>query len=330
MSELRALQDWHLRFALGSVPGVAEVASIGGFVRQYQVTVDPIRLAAYGISIREVAERIRRSNRDVEGRLLEMGGREYMVRGRGYLRGTEDLRAIVLGASGGTPVLLGDVAHVALGPDIRRGLAELDGRGEVVGGIVVMRHGENALRVIRAVKEKLEEIAPGLPAGVRIVPTYDRSELLLLSIATLRKTLLVEIAAVSLAVTLVPVRMTLFLSRGRIRSEFENPVSRLLHRIYEPVLRVALRRRKTALFLNALLIPASLWFALGAGSEFMPPLYEETIFYMPVTGPGVSVTEAARLLTLQDRILKGFAEVERVFGKAGRAETATDPAPFRA
>jgi len=461
LSELRALQDWHLRYALGSVPGVAEVASVGGFVRQYQVTVDPNRLAAYGISIREVAERIRRSNRDVEGRLLEMGGREYMVRGRGYVRGAEDLRAIVLGASGGTPVLLGDVAHVALGPDIRRGLAELDGRGEVVGGIVVMRHGENALRVIRAVKEKLEEIAPGLPAGVRVVPTYDRSELILLSIATLQKTLLVEIAAVSLvvilflfhvrsalvpilalpvavavsfipmallgipsnimslggialsigvlvdaaivmvengvrrvaegegrgsrrellvgacrqvgrglffalliiivsftpvflleaqegrlfrplaftktfamaastllAVTLVPVLMTLFLSRGRIRPESENPVSRVLHRIYEPVLRVALRRRKSALFLNALLIPLSLWLALGAGSEFMPPLYEGTIFYMPVTAPGISVTEAGRLLALQDRILKGFPEVERVFGKAGRAETATDPAPF--
>ncbi len=461
LGELRALQDWHLRYALASVPGVAEVASVGGFVRQYQVNVDPQRLSAYGISIREVMERIRLSNRDVEGRVLEMGGREYMVRGRGYLRGAEDLRRIVVASRGGTPVLLGDVAQVGLGPDIRRGLVELDGRGEVVGGIVVMRHGENALRVIDAVKEKIAQIAPGLPEGVRIVPTYDRSELILLAIGTLQRTLLIEIAAVSLvvivflfhfrsalvpilalpvavavsfipmmllgipsnimslggialsigvlvdaaivmvengmrrlaeeggtasrreilvrsclqvgrglffalliilvsfapvflleaqegrlfrplaftktfamaaatilAVTLVPVLMTVFLARGRIRPEAENPVSRFLHRIYEPVLRLALRRRKTTLFLNALLIPLSIGLGLKAGSEFMPPLYEGTIFYMPVTAPGISVTEAGRLLALQDRILKSFPEVERVFGKAGRAETATDPAPF--
>ncbi|MEJ5357428.1 MAG: CusA/CzcA family heavy metal efflux RND transporter [Desulfobacterales bacterium] len=461
LGELRALQDWHLRYALASVPGVAEVASVGGFVRQYQVNVDPQRLSAYGISIREVMERIRLSNRDVEGRVLEMGGREYMVRGRGYLRGVEDLRRIVVASRGGTPVLLGDVAQVALGPDIRRGLVELDGRGEGVGGIVIMRHGENALRVIDAVKEKITEIAPGLPEGVRIVPTYDRSELILLAIGTLQKTLLTEIAAVSwvvilflfhvrsalvpilalpvavavsfipmmllgipsnimslggialsigvlvdaaivmvengvrrlaeeggtgsrretlvrscrqvgrglffalliilvsfapvflleaqegrlfrplaftktfamaaatiLAVTLVPVLMTVFLARGRVRPEAENPVSRFLHRVYEPILRLALRRRKTALFLNALLIPLSIGLGLRAGSEFMPPLYEGTIFYMPVTAPGISVTEAGRLLTLQDRILKSFPEVERVFGKAGRAETATDPAPL--
>ncbi len=461
LSELRALQDWHLRYALASVPGVAEVAGVGGFVRQYQVNVDPQRLSAYGISIREVMERIRLSNRDVEGRVLEMGGREYMVRSRGYLRGTEDLRRIVVDARGGTPVLLGDVAQINLGPDIRRGMVELDGRGEVVGGIVVMRHGENALRVIRAVKEKIAQITPGLPEGVRIVPTYDRSELILLAIGTLQKTLLIEIAAVSLvvilflfhfrsalvpilalpvavavcfipmmllgipsnimslggialsigvlvdaaivmvengvrrvaeagnsasrrevlvrsclqvgrglffalliilvsfapvflleaqegrlfrplaftktfamaaatilAVTFVPVLMTVFLSRGRIRAESENPVSRFLHRLYEPVLRLALRRRKTTLLLNALLIPLSIALGLGAGSEFMPPLYEGTIFYMPVSAPGISVTEAGRLLAIQDRILKSFPEVERVFGKAGRAETATDPAPF--
>jgi len=197
---LRTLQDWYLRYALASVEGVAEVASVGGFVKQYQINIDPNRLSSYGLSIREVMDRIKMSNNDVEGRLIEMSGREYMVRGRGYIKSPADIQSIVVGNKGGTPVLLRDIANVALGPDIRRGIVELDGRGEVAGGIVVMRHGENALNVINAVKAKIQEITPGLPEGVRIVPTYDRSELIRLSIENLQKTLIEEIVVVSLVV----------------------------------------------------------------------------------------------------------------------------------
>ncbi|MEW6672223.1 MAG: CusA/CzcA family heavy metal efflux RND transporter [Thermodesulfobacteriota bacterium] len=460
---LRTLQDWYIRYALASVEGVAEVASVGGFVKQYQVNVDPNRLSAYGLSIREVIERIKMSNNDVEGRLLEMSGREYMVRGRGYIKSPADIQAIVVSSKGGTPVLLRDIAHIAFGPDIRRGIVELDGRGEVAGGIVVMRHGENALNVINAVKAKIREITPGLPEGVKIVPTYDRSELIRLSIENLRKTLIEEIVVVSLvviffllhfksafvpifalpiavvvafipmyflrltsnimslggialsigvlvdasivmvengyrhlsegseedrrnstatvirscqqvgrgiffaliiiiisfvpvfmleaqegrlfrplaftktfamaassllAITLVPVLMTIFLKGKGFRPESANPVSRFLKWIYAPVIRWVLRFKKTALLVNFLLIPLSVVLVLRIGSEFMPPLYEGTIFYMPVTSPGISVTETGRLLAVQDRILKSFPEVETVFGKAGRAETATDPAPF--
>jgi Cu(I)/Ag(I) efflux system membrane protein CusA/SilA len=460
---LRTLQDWYIRYALASVDGVAEVASVGGFVKQYQVNIDPNRLSSYGLSIRDVMERIKMSNNDVEGRLIEMSGREYMVRGRGYIKSPGDIQSIVVGLKGGTPVLLRDIANVALGPDIRRGIVELDGRGEVAGGIVVMRHGENALKVINAVKDRIAEISPGLPEGVRIVPTYDRSELIRLSIENLKKTLIEEIVVVSLvvifflfhfrsafvpifalpiavvisfipmyflqitsnimslggialsigvlvdasivmvengyrhlsegteadrrnsfatvvrscqqvgrgiffaliiiivsfvpvflleaqegrlfrplaftktfamaassilAITLVPVLMTVFLKGKRLKPETANPVSRFLKWVYEPILRWALRFRKTALFVNFLLIPLSIVLMLRIGSEFMPPLYEGTIFYMPVTSPGISVTEAGRLLAMQDKVLKSFPEVETVFGKAGRAETATDPAPF--
>jgi len=460
---LRTLQDWYIRYALASVEGVAEVASVGGFVKQYQVNIDPNRLSAYGFSIREVMDRIKMSNNDVEGRLIEMSGREYMVRGRGYIKSPADIQSIVVGSKGGTPVLLRDIANVALGPDIRRGIVELDGRGEVAGGIVVMRHGENALNVINAVKAKIQEITPGLPEGVRVVPTYDRSELIRQSIENLQKTLIEEIVVVSLvviffllhfrsalvpiltlpiavvisfipmyflnltsnimslggialsigvlvdasivmvengyrhlsegteedrqnssatvvracqqvgrgiffaliiiiisfvpvfmleaqegrlfrplaftktfamaassilAITLVPVLMTIFLKGKGLKSEVANPVSRFLKWVYEPVIRWALRFRKTALFVNFLLIPLSIVLVLRIGSEFMPPLYEGTILYMPVTSPGISVTEAGRLLAVQDKILKSFPEVETVFGKAGRADTATDPAPF--
>ncbi len=463
LASLRTLQDWYIRYALASVEGVAEVASVGGFVKQYQVNIDPNRLSAYGLSIGEVMERIRMSNNDVEGRLIEMAGREYMVRGRGYIKSPADIQSIVVGSKGGTPILLREVASVALGPDIRRGIVELDGRGEVAGGIVVMRHGENALNVINAVKQRIAEISPGLPEGVRIVPTYDRSELIERSIANLQRTLIEEIVVVSLvvivfllhfrsafvpiltlpvavliafipmyflqitsnimslggialsigvlvdasivmvengyrhlaegsdeerknstatliracqqvgraiffalviiivsfvpvflleaqegrlfrplaftktfamvassilAITLVPALMTLFLKGRRLTPEAANPVSRVLKRLYEPVIRGALRFRKTALFASFLLVPLSALLALRIGSEFMPPLYEGTIFYMPVTSPGISVTEAGRLLAAQDRILKSFPEVETVFGKAGRADTATDPAPF--
>src|SRR5688572_278959 len=203
LADLRGVQDWFLRYALASVDGVAEVASIGGFVKQYQVNLDPNRLAAYGKSVRDVVDAIRASNTDVEGRLLEFSGREYMVRGRGYLKSIDDIQKVSLGADArGTPVRVADVADVRLGPDLRRGVAELDGKGEVVGGIVVMRFGENALRVIERVKEKLQELQASLPAGVRVVPTYDRSGLIHDSIDTLRRTLIEEAVVVSLVILL--------------------------------------------------------------------------------------------------------------------------------
>lgn len=463
LAELRSLQDWYLRYALASVPGVSEVAGIGGFVRQYQVNIDPNRLSAYGISIREVISRIKMSNNDVEGRLMEFSGREYMVRGLGYLKSTADIGQVVIGNREGTPILVRNVAEVALGPDIRRGIVELDGLGEVAGGVVVIRFGENALNVINAVKAEIAAITPGLPAGVKIVPTYDRSGLIRQSIRNLQETLLEEILVVSLvvivfllhfrsalvpifslpialvvsfipmyffkissnimslgglalsigvlvdasivmvengyrrlsegsdaerrdstativkacqqvgrgiffalmiiiisfvpvflleaqegrlfrplaftktfamaassllAITLVPLLMILFLRGKRLRPEERNPLSRLLKKIYAPLLNWCLRFRKTAIAINFLLIPLALVLALRIGSEFMPPLYEGTIFYMPVTNPGISVTEAQKLLATQDRILKSFPEVLTVYGKAGRAETSTDPAPF--
>ncbi len=463
LAYLRTLQDWYLRYALASVEGVAEVASVGGFVKQYQIQIDPMRMSAYGISLREVIEQVRMSNADVEGRLLEFGGREYMVRGRGYLRSIEDIEKIVVGGRRGTPIFLRDIAHVSLGTEIRRGIVELDGKGEVVGGIVVMRFGENALNVIDRIKEKIQEVSPGLPEGVKIVPTYDRSELIRLSIENLQKTLLTEIIVVSLviivfllhfrsafvpifalpiaviasfipmyllkltsnimslggialsigvlvdasivmvengyrhlsegsdedrlnsvrtivracqqvgrgiffsliiiiisfapvflleaqegrlfrplaftktfamtassilAITLVPVLMTIFLKGKHLKPEAVNPISRFFRWFYEPVIHFVLRFKKTALFVNLLIIPFSVFLLIKIGSEFMPPLYEGTIFYMPITSPGISVTEAGRLLAVQDKILKSFPEVHTVFGKAGRAETSTDPAPF--
>ncbi len=463
LASLRTLQDWYLRYSLAGVEGVAEVASVGGFVKQYQINIDPNLISAYGISLREVMERVRMSNTDVEGRLLEFGGREYMVRGRGYIKSVLDIEKIVVGVRRGTPIFLRDIAQVSLGPEIRRGIVELDGKGEVVGGIVVMRFGENALTVIDRVKEKIKEISPGIPEGVKLVTTYDRSELIRLSILNLQKTLLTEILVVSLviivfllhfrsafvpilalpiaiiasfipmyylkltsnimslggialsigvivdasivmvengyrhlsegteedrknsrstvvracqqvgrgiffsliiiiisfvpvfmleaqegrlfrplaftktfvmaassilAITLVPVLMTFFLKSRRLKPEVENPVSRFFRWLYEPVIHFVLRFKKTALLVNLLIIPLSVFLFFRIGSEFMPPLYEGTIFYMPVTSPGISVTEAGKLLAVQDRILKSFPEVHTVFGKAGRAETSTDPAPF--
>ncbi|PKN28713.1 MAG: CusA/CzcA family heavy metal efflux RND transporter [Deltaproteobacteria bacterium HGW-Deltaproteobacteria-21] len=466
LAYLRTLQDWYIRYSLASVGGVAEVASIGGFVKQYQVNIDPNRLSSYGLSISNVMDQIKRSNNDVEGRLLEFGGREYMVRGRGYIKGVTDIEKIAVATNErGTPILLKDIAYVGLGPEIRRGIVELDGRGEVVGGIVVMRFGENALDVINRVKEKIREIEPGLPSGVKLLPTYDRSELIELSIKSLQKTLIEEIIVVSviivifllhfrsalvpifalpiaviasfipmyflditsnimslggialaigvlvdssvvmvenayrklsegteaekadstgtiirasqqvgraiffsliiiiisfipvflleaqegrmfrplafsktfamaassiLAITLVPVLMILFIRGKNLKPESVNPVSRFFNRIYRPFILLALRFKWTALIINFAVVPATalLIYFYPIGSEFMPPLYEGTIFYMPITSPGLSVTEAGRLLAAQDRILKGFPEVHTVFGKAGRAETSTDPAPF--
>ncbi|PKN36020.1 MAG: CusA/CzcA family heavy metal efflux RND transporter [Deltaproteobacteria bacterium HGW-Deltaproteobacteria-19] len=465
LAQLRSLQDFQVKLAIESVPGVAQVASLGGFVRQYQVNIDPTRLAAFNIPLTRVLESVRRSNQDVEGRVLEFSGVEYMVRGRGYIKSKTDLDNVSLGADrNGTPILLKQVARVQLGPEIRRGLADLDGKGEVAAGIVVVRFGENVLNVIERVKEKIRrDVAPSLPQGVRIVPTYDRSDLILRSIDTLKDEIVKLSIAVSvvcvvflfhlpsalvviltlplailmsfilmfylkvssnimslsgiaiaigamvdasiimvehahkkleeweaggrlrprsdviieaardvgpslffsllvitvgflpvftlqaqagrmfkplaytktfamlfasfLAVTLTPVLMTLFI-RGKIRPEERNPISLFLHRIYEPVVHWALRFRKSFLIGALIIMAVTVYPFLKLGNEFMPPLYEGTLFYMPVTVPAASISEVSKLLKLQDGLIRGIPEVSQVFGKAGRAETATDPAPL--
>ena len=467
LADLRGFQDWYLRYWLASVPGVAEVATIGGFVKQYQVDVDPNRLAAYGLSMKDVVMAIERSNSDVEGRLLEFAGREYMVRGRGYLTSSDDIEGIALGAGqSGAPIRVRDVATVALGPELRRGAAELDGRGEVVGGIVVMRFGENALAVIDRVKARVEEVRQSMPEGVRLVPVYDRSGLIRDSMATLRKTLTEEMLVVSLmivvflfhfrsalipilslpvavvasfvpmyylgvtsnimslggialaigelvdtsivmvdnayrrlseprdgvplapeeqsrevvraakqvgralffslaiiiisfvpvfmleaqegrmfrplaytktfammfatllAITLVPVLMTLFIRGRALRAESRNPISRFFIALYEPVLGLALRWKWTALLVNFAIVPLTVPLMLAIGSEFMPPLYEGSLLYMPTAPPGMSITEGTRAMQIQDRLLRRFPEVDRVFGSIGRATTATDNSPM--
>ena len=460
LDELRAVQDWYVRYQLAKAPGVAEIASVGGFVRQYSVTVDPARLREYGIPLARVSQVVRESNRDVGGRVVEMAETEYMVRGRGYLRGVEDIENLVLKAEGGAPVRVGDVAHVELVPDERRGLAELDGEGETVAGIAVARYGENALAVIHGLKEKLAEIRGGLPAGVSLRTVYDRSELIHRAIATLRTTLIEESLIVALvclvflfharsalvaivmlpvgvliafiamrvlglnsnimslggiaiaigamvdaaivmienahkhierddgtrsraqliidacrevgpalffslmiitvsflpvfaleaqegrlfrplaftktfamaggallSITLVPVLMLLFV-RGRIVPEAKNPVNRVLIAGYRPVINAVLRHKLATLVLAVVALLATLWPAARLGSEFMPTLNEGTLLYMPASLPAMSATKAAQLLQQQDRIIRSFPEVESVFGKAGRANTATDPAPL--
>ncbi len=463
LAQLRSLQDWYLRYQIGSVEGVAEVASVGGFVRQYQVNLDPNKLAAYRLPVKNVIDAIRMSNNDVGGRSVELSGAEYMVRGRGYIQSIKDIEMITVGGARGTPILVRDIASVSLGADMRRGIAELDGKGEVVGGIVVMRHRENALNLIDRVKQKIKEIEPALPPGVKIVSTYDRSELILRSIATLKEKLIEESLIVSLviviflfhvrsalvaiitlpiaiilsfiaiyylnltanimslgdiaiaigamvdaaivmvenahkrleqweesgrpgertqvlidsakevgkplfyslliitvsflpiftleaqegrlfrplaftktfamffaaflSITLVPVLMVLLI-RGHIRPESTNPVNRLLIALYAPVVRGVLRFRKSTIALAVIALAVTYPVFTRLGSEFMPPLNEGMIFYMPTTLPGISVTQASRLLQMQDRMLKSFPEVQGVFGKAGRAETSTDPAPF--
>ena len=482
LSDLRTFQDWTLRYRLQSVAGVAEVASIGGFVQQYQVTVDPNRLKAYNVGIMDVAQAVRASNDEVGGRLVEVSGREFMVRGRGYVKSVSDLEQVVLKTDEhGTPVLLRDVGHVGLGPERRRGVSDLDGLGDAVGGIVVMRHGENAREVIRRVKQRLAEVE--LPPGVRIVSTYDRSQLIQRSIDNLRDELLLEVAIVCLVILLflwhipsaivpivtIPVsvllafipmslmgissnimslagiaisigvlvdgaivevenaykkleqwksgggqgdyhqvrleallevgpsvffsllviavaflpiftlvdqegrlfrplawtkNLTMFIAAllaltldpalrmlftrmeffrfrprwaawlvnqvavGRYHPEEKHPISRVLFRIYEPACRFVLRHPRKVIAAALLLVATTVPVYLRLGHEFMPALNEGTILYMPTTLPGVSVAEATQLLQTQDRILRGFPEVERVFGKAGRAETSTDPAPF--
>ena len=460
LAELRTLQDWYLRYQLTKAHGVAEVASIGGFVQQYQVTVDPVKLRAYNIPLNSVAQVIRESNRDVGGRVVEMAETEYMVRGMGYLRGKGDLETLVVKAESGTPVLLRDIARVELGPDERRGIAELDGEGEVVSGIAMARYGQNALEVIGNIKDKIAEITPGLPEGVSIQAVYDRSELIERAIATLKRTLIEEglivalvcmvflmharsalvaivmlpigvliafiamralnlnsnimslggiaiaigamvdaaivmienahkhlermknselrfgailtackevgpslffslliitvsflpvftleaqegrlfaplaftktfamAGAALLSVTLVPVLMLLFI-RGHIKPEAENPLNRWLIAIYRPVIDTVLRRKKTTIVAALAALALTLYPALRMGSEFMPTLNEGTLFYMPASLPGMSVTKAAELLQTQNKIIKSFPEVASVYGKAGRAQTATDPAPL--
>src|SRR5216110_2175993 len=467
LAELRSLQDWHLRYALESVKGVAEVAPVGGFVKQYQVDLDPNALVAYNIPLSDVVSAIKTSNADVGGKTFEIATTEYFVRGRGYIKSVADIENIVLKVDKGTPVYVKNVGTVHLGGDIRRGIAELDGKGETVGGIVVMRYGENALNVIDGVKKKIEEIKSSLPAGVRIVPTYDRSELIRRAIATLREKLIEESIVVALVcivflwhvrsslvaiitlpvaiilafipmwwmnltsnimslggiaiaigamvdsaiimienahkaleqfrdehkrepsavertgviigaaksvgrslffallvitvsfipvfsltaqegrlfkplaftktfsmffaaflgVMLVPVLMVLLI-RGKITPETKNPVNRFLIWAYQPLANFVLRYRLFTLACAALLLAFTIFPFKKLGSEFMPPLNEGTLLYMPTAIPGMSIAEAAKILQIQDRQLKEIPEAVTVFGKAGQADTPTDPAPL--
>ena len=461
LQQLRSIQDWFLRYELTSVDGVSEVASLGGFVKEYQVLVDPNKLQAYKIPISEVMMAIEKNNLDVGGGAIESGETEYVIRSRGYVKSVEDIRNIVVMASPeGTPILVRDLAEVRIGPEMRRGVAELDGQGEVVGGIVVMRFGENALSTIENVKAKLTELQAGLPEGVKIVPVYDRSGLIERAVATLKEKLIEESivvalvtilflwhlpsafvaiftlpvailmafiimhaqglnanimslggiaiaigamidaaiimienahkhlerdrdkkphariildaakevgptlffsllvitvsffpvftlqeqagrmfkplaftktyamgAAALLSVTLVPVLM-LWLVRGKIKPEEANPINRFLIRIYHPVVDFVLKWRVATLTVALVTMLSIAWPIAKMGSEFMPPLYEGDILYMPTTLPGLSVTKAKEVLQQTDRIIRQFPEVDRVFGKIGRAESATDPAPM--
>ncbi|GAB2528744.1 MULTISPECIES: efflux RND transporter permease subunit [unclassified Simplicispira] len=462
LAELRTLQDWYLRYQLTKAHGVAEVASIGGFVQTYQITVDPVKLRAYGIPLAKVSQVVRESNRDVGGRLVEMAETEYMVRGKGYLRGVADIENLVVKAEKGTPVLIRDIARVELAPDERRGLTELNGEGEVVSGIAMARYGQNALEVIHNLKEKIAEVSSGLPEGVTIEAVYDRSDLIHRAIDTLKRTLLEESLIVALvcvvflmhvrsalvailmlpvgvliafiamrllgmnsnlmslggiaiaigamvdaaivmienahkhverlpeehtnaerveamiaackevgpalffslliitvsflpvftlesqegrlfsplaytktfamagaallSVTLVPVLMMLFI-RGRIMPESRNPVNRFLIWTYRPIIAAVMRWKKLTIAASLVVLGVSFYPASQLGSEFMPTLNEGTLLYMPASLPGMSITKAAELMQTQNKIIKSFPEVTSVYGKAGRANTATDPAP---
>ncbi|UCD63615.1 MAG: efflux RND transporter permease subunit, partial [Candidatus Zixiibacteriota bacterium] len=461
LSQLRSVQDWYLKYELASVPGVSEIASVGGFVRQYQVEVDPRKLEHYGIPLGHVIEAVRRSTGAAGGRLLELGETEFMVRSQAYIGDLDDLRQTpVHVGENSPPVLLSSVADIHLGPEIRRGAAELDGDGETVGGIVVIRYGENAREVISRVKERLVELKEGLPAGVEIVPVYDRSALIDRATGNLTNTLAKEIlivvlitllfllhvrstliavfalpagvalsllimhwlginanimslggiaiaigvmvdasvvtventhkhlertgkaksrdeviidavkevgpalffslliitvsflpilalegqsgrlfrplaytktfamaASALISITIIPALVAIFL-KGKIRSESRNPASRFFIKLYRPVINFALKKRWAVIAVSLVLLVATLIPALRLGSEFMPSLYEGDMLYMPTTLPGISITKARELLQQTDRIIASFPEVERVFGKVGRAETATDPAPL--
>ncbi len=464
LADLRSFQDWTLKYYLEAVPGVAEVASIGGFVRQYQINVNPHALLAYRVPLMDVADAVRKSNQDVGGRVIEFSSTEYFVRGRGYIRSVADIENIAVGmGENGTPILVKNIATVEIGPDIRRGVAELDGKGEVVGGIVVMRYGENALDVIDRVKKRLEDIEPSLPEGVEIVVGYDRSDLIHRAIDVLKQKLFEEMLVVSavivlflmhfrsalvpiltlplavlfsfipmyylgitsnimslggiaiaigalvdasivmvenvhkrvedmphsapkvereraiidalksvgrplffslivitvsflpifslqaqegrlfrplaftktfsmlfgslLAITVVPA-LIFWAVRGRILPEERHPVSRALHRVYHPIIDAVLRRPRTFIVGAIVVVLSAIPAYLLLGSEFMPPLNEGTILYMPTSVPGLPVGEASRVLQIQDKLLREFPEVQTVFGKIGRAETPTDPAPL--
>jgi copper/silver efflux system protein len=468
LSQLRSIQDWYLRYPLQTVPGVSEVASIGGYVKQYQVEVDPNVLLNYNIPLSKVKQAIQRSNNDVGGRLVEMAETEYMVRGLGYIKSIEDIKSIPVGVDqNGTPIRMQDVANVQLGPELRRGAVELNGEGEVAGGVVIMRFGENALATIEGIRAKLEDLKQGLPEGVEIVPVYDRGDLIERAVANLEEKLIEESIVVSLicmlfllharsalvailtlpmgilmafivmswqginanimslggiaiaigamvdgaivmienahkhlehsardkgealtlperweavkaaslevgpalffslliitvsfmpvftlqaqegrlfsplaftktyamassailAITLVPVLMGYFI-RGKILPEARNPVNRILHFIHKPLLRIAINWRKLTLAAALILLGVSVYPVMKLGSEFMPPLDEGDILYMPTAYPGLSITKAKEIMQQTDKILATFPEVHHVFGKIGRAETATDPAPL--
>ena len=462
LAQLRTYQDWYLRYKLEELEGVAEVASVGGFVKQYQIQLDPNKLRSFNLPVKKVIQAVRRSNNDVGGRVVEMTGREYFVRGRGYIKNLEDLRSVVVKVGRkGVPVLLRDVARVRFGPEMRRGAADLNGEGEVVGGIVVVRFGENVLKVIKRVKKRLEKVKKqGLPKGMEIVEVYDRSELINRSIDNLKETLLAELVVVSLiiflfllhiqstliaiitlpiavllafipmyflnlssnimslggiaiaigtmvdaaivlvenahkrleqappdanrleviisatkevgrpiffalliitvsflpvfaledregrlfkplaftktfsmffgaflAVTLIPALLAL-LVRGKIHKEEKNPLNRILIALYRPVGRFVLRFRALTIAVALGVVAAAVPVFLSLKSEFMPPLKEGSILYMPTTVPGISIEQARELLQKQDRIFKAFPEVKSVFGKIGRARTSTDPAPL--
>ena len=346
LADTRSLQDWYVRYQLTKAQGVSEVASIGGFVREYQVTVDPLRLAGYGITLDAVTQAIRASNRDVGGRVVELAEKEYMVRGRGYLRSVQDIADIVLKAERGTPVRVGDVARVELVPAERRGIAELNGEGEVASGIVMARFGQNALDVIANVKAKIAEITPGLPAGAEIVPVYDRSELIERAIGNLKWTLLEEsliVAAVcvifllhvrSALVAIITLPLGILFAFIAMRSLGLGSNIMSLGGIAIAAMVDACREVGPALFFSLLIITVSFLpvFTLESqegrlfsplGSEFMPTLNEGTLFYMPASLPGMSITKAAELLQTQHKIIRSFPEVASVYGKAGRANTAT-------
>ena len=463
LGELRAIQDYYLKLGLQSVEGVAEVASIGGFIKQYQIDVDPNKLNAYGIGISDVVSAIQRSNKDVGGRNIESSDIDYFVRGKGYITNVNDIDEITLSTGkGGIPVRIKDIATVQIGADIRRGLMDMNGEGEVVGGIIVMRYGENAMTVIDRVKEKIKELEKGLPEGITVQTSYDRSGLITSSIETLKRAIIEECLIVSLIVlaflfhfrsalrilieiptallisfilmrqfnitsnimslggliisigilvdasivmvenayrniakaqelgleidykeiaaksakqvgraiffseaiivvsflpvfllegqegklfhplaftktfaiagsafitiTLVPMLMTLFM-KGKVYGEKKNPVMRFFNSIYDPVLSLALKYRKTTLAINIIALLATIPLIMNTGSEFMPPLDEGSLLFMPTTLPNISINEAKRILQVQDAIIKSVPEVEQVLGKVGRAETPTDPAP---
>ena len=467
LDQLRSIQDWFLKYELQTVPGVSEVATVGGMVKQYQIVVDPDRLYAFGLTLQQIRQAIQSNNQETGGSVIEMGEAEYMVRAKGYISGLEQLKQIPLGLSPqGTPLQLSDVAELRIGPQMRRGIAELDGEGEVVGGIVVMRAGENAISTIDGLKQRLEELKQSLPAGVEIVTTYDRSKLITRSVLNLRNTLIEEFIVVALvcalflfhlrsslvvilslpiailgafaimrvqginanimslggiaiavgamvdgaivmvenahkrleqvtasgqeitsetrwntireaaselgppiffslaivtlsflpvftleaqegrlftplaftktysmavasvlAITLIPVLLGFFV-RGRIHSEQRNPINRILINGYQPILNFVLRFPKSILCFCLVLLVAGIWPATKLGSEFMPPLDEGDYMYMPTTHPGISVDKARELLQQTDKLIRSVPEVENVFGKVGRADTATDPAPL--